>query len=81
MKPFFLLPALMVLLLSGCGIDEYVRKQDVETSRAKCVDYGFQPGTADFAQCVQRSVEGTEQERDRSFYEQERIRAQEKKQK
>lgn len=81
MKPFLLLALVVVLPLSGCGIDEYVRKQEVEDGRAKCIDYGFQPGTTEFAQCVQRSVEETQRQNDRAFYERERIRAEEAKQK
>ncbi|HUK60111.1 MAG TPA: hypothetical protein VLV50_12845 [Stellaceae bacterium] len=36
--------------LSGCATPEEVRQRD----EAACSSYGFQPGTPDFAACLQR---------------------------
>lgn len=69
-----LLSALVVVTLGGCGVDKMIRDDDLQESRSKCVEYGFRPGSVEFANCMQRSVEGTEQERERSYSESERRR-------
>ena len=58
---------LFVVTLSGCGVDKMIRDDDMQESRTKCVEYGFRPGSDEFANCMQRSVENTEQERERSY--------------
>ena len=68
----FVVPVLLGVTLGGCGIDKMIHEDDLQASRVKCTDYGFKPGSVEFANCMQRSVEGAEQERDRSFHEQRR---------
>lgn len=45
-----ILVAALLLGLSGCITPEELRQQD----EAACSSYGFHPGTADFAACLQR---------------------------
>jgi hypothetical protein len=42
--------AIGALALSSCVTPEELRRQD----EARCVGFGFQTGTADFATCLQR---------------------------
>jgi hypothetical protein len=44
------LAALIALGLAGCGTAADLRRMD----EARCLDYGFQQGTPDFAACLQR---------------------------
>ncbi|MEO9103016.1 MAG: hypothetical protein ABI256_11120 [Rhodoferax sp.] len=62
-----LLSTLVVFTLSGCGVDKMIRDDDMKENRSKCVDYGFRPGSDEFANCMERSMENTEQERERSY--------------
>ncbi len=46
-----LVPVLLIVAsLAGCVSAEDVRRAD----EAQCAGYGFQPGTPDFAACLQR---------------------------
>ena len=64
MKPYLLCAASLGIFLSGCGIDKMVRDDDMKLARQKCAEYGFASGSNEFSQCMQRSVESAEQQRD-----------------
>lgn len=69
MKTPLLYAAVLGSTLSGCGIEQMVHDDDLKAARQKCIEYGFATGSNEFAQCMQRSVEGAEQQRDRDYYE------------
>ncbi len=73
MKIYFL-AALVVITLSGCGVDKMIRDDDLQQSRSKCAEYGFRPGSVEFANCMQRPVGDAEQQRERSYFDSERRR-------
>ncbi len=64
-----ILSALAAVRLGGCGIDKMVCDDDLQKGRFKYVEYDFRPGAVKFANCMQRSVESTEQERRRCYSE------------
>ncbi len=63
-----LLLGLPVLVLTACQAP-LTWDQQLSIYRAKCVDFGFDPGSVDFAECVQgqdkQALEIAEKERDR----------------
>ena len=42
--------AVILAILTGCATADELRERD----EAACIGYGFQPGTAEFATCLQR---------------------------
>jgi hypothetical protein len=42
--------AISFMALAGCATEEELRKRD----EAACISYGFQRGTTDFSNCLQR---------------------------
>lgn len=49
-KSLFILPVLAIL--SACQ-PPMTRQQELAIYRSRCLDYGFQMGTVEFAQCMQ----------------------------
>jgi hypothetical protein len=54
--------AVILAILTGCATADELRERD----EAACIGYGFQPGTAEFATCLQR--EGIARRRYMSSY-------------
>ena len=44
--------AVSLMALTGCATQEELRKRD----EAACISYGFQQGTAEFSNCLQREA-------------------------
>jgi hypothetical protein len=40
------------MLLGGCATEEELRRRD----EAACISYGFEPGTTEFSDCLQREA-------------------------
>jgi len=61
------LPALVAVVVSGCGMAQAVRDKEVEMSREKCAAYGIAAGSPQMAQCVMENAQAMEAQRARNF--------------
>ena len=47
----------LTLLLGGCSTLDKLNEMNVESYRKTCQSFGYQPGTVDFANCVERRAQ------------------------
>ena len=60
MKPWLALTGVLILL-GGCGVDDWVNRMNAERFHKACVALGIPPGTAAFSNCmVQQSAQNEE---------------------
>jgi len=57
-----------VLVLGGCEIQRQIEADRRQAAAGRCLDYGFKPGTPDFARCVMQTDQAMERRDDEENY-------------